>query len=173
MNRIAKSTIAGIDWPLLVMGTLGLWLSGSLLVDLLVVPSLSASGIMSQPGFISAGHLLFSIFNHLELLFAAIILSGCFCLQQQGFFQKSSQYLSVIVALLLLAIACIYTYGLTPAITDLGFDMASFNSAGQMPPAMMPLHWVYWGLDLVKLTLGVALLRWCYQSLPHWGATAD
>jgi len=165
MNRTAKLSIAVIDWPLLVMGTLGLWLSGSLLVDLLVLPSLSAAGMMSQPGFISAGHLLFSIFNHLEMLFAGIILSGCFYLQHQGFFSGNSQRLIGVFAVLLLAIAVIYTYGLTPAITDLSFDMASFNSTGEMPPTMMPLHWAYWGLELVKLSLGVTLLRWCYGAV--------
>jgi hypothetical protein len=173
MNRTARLSIAAIDWPLLVMGTLGLWLSGSLLVDLLVVPSLSAAGMMAQPGFISAGHLLFSIFNHLEMLFAGIVLSGCFCLQQQSFFRQTNQRLSGIFALLLLAIALIYTYGLTPAITDLGFDMASFNSAGEMPAGMMPLHWAYWGLELVKLTLGLTLLGWCYQSVSHGQKTMD
>ncbi|MEB3227655.1 MAG: hypothetical protein VKJ27_04655 [Synechocystis sp.] len=173
MNRTAKVTITAIDWPLLVMGTLGLWLSGSLLVDLLVVPSLSAAGMMSQPDFISAGHLLFSVFNHLEMLLAGVILSGCFVLQQQGFFQQTSQRLSAIVAVGLLAIAIIYTYGLTPAITDLGFDMANFNGLGEMPPGMMPLHWAYWGLELVKITLGVTLLRWCYRSFPHWSQTAN
>ena len=173
MNRTARLAIAVIDWPLLVMGTLALWLSGSLLVDLLVVPSLSAAGMMSQPGFINAGHLFFSIFNHLEMLLASIILSGCFCLQQQGFFQNTSQRLSGVFAVLLLAIALIYTYGLTPAITDLGFDMASFNGTGEMPVTMMPLHWAYWSLELVKLTLGVTLLRWCYQSLSPWQQKAD
>jgi hypothetical protein len=179
MNRTARLAIARIDWPLMVMGTLSLWLSSSLLVDLLVIPSLSAAGMMSQPGFISAGHLLFSIFNHLEMIFAGIILSGCFCLQQQEFFHNTSlfhntsQRLSGVFAVLLLAIALIYTYGLTPAITDLGFDMASFNSTGEMPATMMPLHWAYWGLELVKLTLGVTLLRWCYQSVSHWQSTAD
>ncbi|MEB3161401.1 MAG: hypothetical protein VKL20_08070 [Synechocystis sp.] len=173
MNRTARLSIAAIDWPLLVMGTLGLWLSGSLVVDLLVVPSLSAAGMMSQPGFISAGHLLFSIFNHLEMLFAGIILSGCFCLQQQGFFPHTRQRLSGIVAILLLAIALIYTYGLTPAITDLGFEMARFNGTGEMPPTMMSLHWAYWGLELVKLTLGMTLLRWCYQSVSHWQPLND
>ncbi|MFM1841647.1 MAG: hypothetical protein RLZZ490_378 [Cyanobacteriota bacterium] len=171
MNRTARLSIAAIDWPLFVMGTLGLWLSSSLVVDLLVVPSLSAAGMMSQPSFINAGHLLFSIFNHLEMLFASIVLSGCFYLQQQGFFQNTSQRLSGIFAVLLLAIALIYTYGLTPAITNLGFEMTCFNGTGEMPPTMMPLHWAYWGLELVKLTLGVTLLRWCYQSVLHWQQT--
>lgn len=167
MSRTAKLPIATVDWPLLVMGSLGLWLSGSLCVDLLVVPSLSAAGMMSQPGFISAGHLLFSVFNHLEMLLAGIILSGCFYLGQRGFFAGPGQRFSGVFAVLLLAIAIIYTYGLTPAITNASFDMASFTSTGEMPPTMMPLHWAYWGLELVKLTLGTALLRWCYQGTAH------
>jgi hypothetical protein len=165
MNRTAKLTIAMVNWPLLVMGSLALWLTGSLVMDLLVVPSLSATGMMAEPGFINAGHLLFSVFNHLEMLFAGLVLSGCFFLHQEGFFSRHGQRFSSIFAFLLLAIAIVYTYVLTPAITDLGFDMTSFNGTGEMPGAMMPLHWLYWGLELVKLTLGVTLLRWCYQGV--------
>lgn len=173
MNRTARLSIATIDWPLLVMGSLGLWLSGSLVVDLLVVPTLSATGMMSQPGFINAGHLLFSVFNHLELLFAAIVVSGCLCLGQQGFFSGRSQRWSGIAAMGLMAIAVIYTYALTPAITDLGFDMASFNSVGDMPAAMLPLHGIYWGLELVKMLTGLSLLRQCYQDHFQWQATHE
>lgn len=165
MNRTAKLTIAMVDWPLLVMGSLAIWLGGSLVVDLLVVPSLSATGMIAEPGFIRAGHLLFSIFNHVEMLLAGLVLSGCFFLHQEGFFSRHGQRFSRIFALVLLAIAIIYTYALTPAITDLGFDMASFTSTGEMPGAMMPLHWLYWSLELVKLSLGVTLVRWCYHGV--------
>lgn len=164
MNRTAKLTIAMVDWPLLVMGSLTMWLTGSLVMDLLVVPSLSAAGMMAEPGFISAGHLLFSVFNHLELLFAGLVVSGCFLLHQRGFFSAPEQRFSRIFAIILLAIAIVYTYILTPAITDLGFDMASFTSTGEMPAAMMPLHWLYWGLELVKLAVGLTLLHWSYQG---------
>ena len=173
MNRTAKPSITAIDWPLLVIGSLGLWLSGSLVVDLLVVPTLSATGMMAQPGFINAGHLLFSVFNHLELFFAAMVVSGCLCLGQQGFFSSQSQRWTGIAAIVLMAIALIYTYGLTPMITGFGFDMASFNSAGEMPTAMVSLHGLYWGLELVKLLTGVSLLRQCYLDHFQWQATHE
>lgn len=169
MNRTAKLTIAMVDWPLLVMGSLAMWLTGSLVVDLLVVPSLSATGMMATPAFLSAGHLLFSVFNHMEMLLGAMVLSGCFFLHQQNFFAPSAQRFSHILALVLLAIAMGYTYVLTPAITDLGFDMASFTGTGEMPGAMVPLHGLYWALELLKLTLGLTLLRWCYQGVTKLG----
>ncbi len=165
MKRSTDALIAQVDWSLVTMVTIGLWLSSSLVVDLIVVPSLSAAGMMAEPGFINAGHLLFSIFNHIEMLFAGIVVSGCLVLRQQGYFSPIAERWAGLLALALLAIAMGYTYGLTPAITDLGFDMAAFNGAAEMPAAMMPLHWLYWGLEGVKFVLGVTLITWCYRPL--------
>ena len=76
MNSVSKNPIQSLSWTTLVMFALGFWISASLVIDVLIIPSLLASGMMEQSGFVTAGYLLFGLFNHLELLCAALILSG-------------------------------------------------------------------------------------------------
>ena len=62
MNTISENrNFQGINWSTLVMFALGFWLSASLLLDAVIVPSLSAAGMMNQGGFANAGYLLFGI----------------------------------------------------------------------------------------------------------------
>ena len=77
MNALSVRTLKQISWPTIVMFTLGFWLSGSLILDTVIIPSLLAAGMMAESGFASAGYLLFSIFNHIELVCGALVLTGC------------------------------------------------------------------------------------------------
>jgi len=54
--------------------TLGFWLSGSLILDWVIL--VCVFGMMTQAGFATAGYLIFWNFNRIELLSAALVLTG-------------------------------------------------------------------------------------------------
>jgi hypothetical protein len=146
-----------------VIGCLGFWLSASLVLDLIVMPSLFAAGMMGQVSFVEAGYFIFGLFNRIELVCAAVVLSGLFWLRHSQTENRRPQNLSLALGGLLLLIALIYTYGLTPALSGLGFEMTRFNAEGGLPATMMPLHWLYWGLESFKLLAGGLLLARCWS----------
>lgn len=151
--------------PVLVL-VLGFWLSGTLLLDALVMPTLYASGMMTEPGFAAAGYSLFWLFNRVELLCAAISLTCVLILRYTRHpWQRPGQF-TVLLSTLLVAIACIDTYGLTPSMSALGLQLNWFTPT-DAPTQMDFLHLSYWLLDLLKLGAG-GLLLWFYnrQSSP-------
>ncbi|MFM7576380.1 MAG: DUF4149 domain-containing protein [Microcystaceae cyanobacterium] len=164
MSFAVKNTVNKYPWTLLVMLALGFWLSASLVIDFVMMPGMMATGMTRQAGFIDAGYLIFGIFNHLELFCASLVLTGCFIFAHHHYFTALQERFSLLFAGCLLAIALVYTYGLTPALSSLGFEMMTFNGSCQVASPLLLLHGVYWGLELLKLILGVTLLRWCYQQ---------
>ncbi len=162
MNSLSERGLNKIDWPTLVMFVLGFWLSASLLLDLVIIPGLLASGMMTESGFASAGYVIFGIFNRIELLCAAIVLSGALIFRRNHSLTHFHENWSVVLAGVLLAIALVFTYILTPEMSSLGLQLNLLNNA--MPSGMIPLHWGYWLLEAVKLLAGVILLRWCYRD---------
>lgn len=145
------------------MATLGFWLSSSFLLDLVIVPTLFATGMMADTGFISAGYVLFSIFNRIELVCAALVLTGflAFCFDHR--LSPRQEMLSMVIASGLLNISLIYTYLITPQISGMGLEMEAIAATGSMPVGMMEWHGLYWGLEILKFVLGATLLRWCYR----------
>jgi hypothetical protein len=69
---VQKNSMANI-----AMFALGFWLSSSLLLDLVIMPGLSAAGMMSQavPQLLAIQSSGF--FNRIELLCAAVVLAVC------------------------------------------------------------------------------------------------
>ncbi|MFM7426654.1 MAG: hypothetical protein ACKO7W_16945 [Elainella sp.] len=114
--------------------------------------------MMTQPGFASAGYSLFWVFNHLELLCAASVLTSVLVLRQTAPLPRWI----LPAAGVLLAIALIYTYGLTPQMSALGLQLNWFEPT-EVPTAMNQLHGGYWLLELLKLGLGGALLSSSYR----------
>ncbi|BFM40063.1 hypothetical protein [Synechocystis sp. LKSZ1] len=165
MNSVIRPFSSSLNWPAWVMGCLGFWLSASLVLDLIVMPSLFAAGMMGQGSFVEAGYFIFGLFNRVELLCAAVILSGLFWLRHSQAGDASIKPLTLILAGLLLLIALSYTYGLTPALSGLGFEMTRFNAEAGLPATMMPLHGLYWSLESLKLLAGVLLLAQCWSSV--------
>ncbi|MFW6296778.1 MAG: hypothetical protein ACOC04_06270 [Halothece sp.] len=161
---ISNFKLDRINWQTVVLFVLGFWLSGSLVLDGLILPGLSATGMMAQSDFASAGYLIFGIFNHLELLCAALVLTGMLVLYRHHSFTHTKQSWSILLSGILLAIAIIYTYILTPQMSGLGMQLNLFEAATVMPSRMISMHEEYWGLELVKFVAGVILLRWCYQE---------
>ncbi len=165
MNTLSDRHLKDLNWLTLVLITLGFWLSTSCLIDLIILPSLSVSGMMGQSGFASAGFLLFGIFNHLELLFAALILSGFLVFRRHHIFSHTKENLAIVFSVILLLISLCYTYLLTPQMGGLGMQLNLFAPYDPMSSSMMVLHGSYWFLEILKLIMGVILWRWCYQNL--------
>ncbi len=164
MTAISTSRVESIRprWQAIVMVALIFWLSGSLIIDLVIMPSLYVSGMMTSPEFATAGNLMFWGFNRVELICAALAMTGLMVLSNlsSGFGKQSRT--AIILSLVLLAIALIDTYALTPQMSALGMQLNLFDSA-EVPTSMNLLHKGYFALEAVKLAIGAALLNFCYQ----------
>ena len=163
MQATSPRNSNSVNWSTAILFALGFWLSGSLVFDFLVVPGMLTTGMMNEPGFASAGYVIFGAFNHLELLCAATVLAGCL-VYRYGSEASIITNKSVILGTVLLAIALAYTYILTPQMSSLGMSLDLFATAKVMPATMTPMHIAYWSLELVKLIVGVSLLRSFYRN---------
>lgn len=160
MNSATKGLGFPVNWTAMVMTVLGFWLSASCLLDLVIMPIFLATGMMTETGFMSTGYVLFSVFNRLELVCAAIVLTAFAVFKVQHQFGDRRALNAMVIASLLFNIALIYTYLITPQMSGLVLDMQS----GTMPLGMIEWQGLYWVLEVVKFGLGATLLRWCYQK---------
>jgi hypothetical protein len=164
MNSISVRNHQAINWSTIVLFVLGFWLSSSLILDCLVIPGLFTTGMMNQSGFASASYVIFGTFNRLELLAAAIALTGCLVFRHQHYFSRWQEVWSLILAAILMAIALVYTYILTPEMSSLGLSLELANPLARDFNAMTMMHGIYWGLEITKLIISAVLLRWFYRS---------
>lgn len=164
MNILSHQKQKPTQWSVVVFVTLCFWLSASLVLDFVIIPSLMQAGMMNQPGFASAGYSMFSIFNHLELFCAGIILTGILILNKNHILPKKQQQWSVILSSVLVGIAMICSYILTPQMSGLGLDLNWFESSQAMSSEMMEFHAGYWGLELTKWIAGGILLGWSFRA---------
>ncbi|MDJ0897978.1 MAG: hypothetical protein QNJ55_04145 [Xenococcus sp. MO_188.B8] len=153
-----------INWSAIIMFALGFWLSSSLVFDCLVIPGLLSSGMMSQDGFASAGYTIFGTFNHVELICAAIILAGSLVWNYSSSLGQLKIDRSIWFAGMLLAIAIIYTYILTPQMSAWGMSLTSSESMERITMPMKTMHIAYWSLEATKLILATSLLSKFYRS---------
>ena len=70
----------------------------------------------------------------------------------------------MVLAGILLAIALIYTYFLTPQMSSMGLTLDQFNLEQVTASSMKTMHLVYWSLEITKLTVGTVLLRSFYRN---------
>lgn len=164
MNVVMSAGTKQPPWRTIVMFALGFWLSSSLLLDLVIMPGLSASGMMSQPSSATAGYSIFWIFNRIELLCAALVLVSLLSLRGSSNLYRQVRRWSIFLSLLLLAIAIIYTYIMTPQMSALAIQLNLLEPVTGMPEGMMPMLEGYWVLEAIKLAIGITLLGWCYQD---------
>jgi hypothetical protein len=136
------------SWHRILPLALAFWMSASLLLDLLVMPVLYQSGMMTESNFVLAGQSLFGSFNRMELILGAIVLVGFLVKQQAPIVERESMGRNLPIALFLFGIAALYTYSLTPAMTSIGFDS---EITGIIPAQMETMHYVYWVLESLKL----------------------
>ena len=157
-NRFLVEQITAKRWQNLVVGSLGFWLSGSLMLDLVVMPTLWMTGMMESSGFASASYSIFWIFNRVELLCAAAALSGVWALSRVSQMNRRAEM--CVGAGMLLAIAMSYTFILTPYMSGLGIDLDIFATTKSIPVEMNQMHSIYWVLEASKLGIAGMLLNW-------------
>jgi hypothetical protein len=151
-------------WQTVIIFALAFWLSSSLFLDLILMPTLYASGMGLDPGFATASYSIFWLFNRLELLCAALVLTGALVLHQTRALHRPGAVWAIGLPLFLLAIAILYTYAFTPAMSSLGLELDLFNPATQVPAAMNQMHEGYWSLEVLKLFGAGALLNFYYRT---------
>lgn len=132
---------------------LAFWISSSILLDFVVMPSLFVAGMMAQPDFATAGYGIFWVFNRLELVCAAFVLTAVLLRQQV---EKSP--ISISLAGILFAITIALTYFLSPQMSAIGLNLNLFEPA-QIPDGMNQLHITYWILEAGKLLAGSWLIK--------------
>jgi hypothetical protein len=165
MNITSNLEIKRPSWQNLTMLALGFWLSASLLLDWVIMPSLYVSGMIAQEGFASAGYLMFGNFNRVELLCAGLVLTGILAMSHQKLtWQLHWDRGAIFLAGLMLAIALVDTYFLTPQMSSLGIHLNQFASISEVPATMDLLHGTYWLFDVMKLVTGSVLLGWCSKN---------
>jgi Domain of unknown function (DUF4149) len=140
-------------WQNIAMGSLGFWLSGSLILDLVVMPTMWATGMMESSGFASASYSIFWIFNRVELVCAATALSTIWALSQVHQASVENNRKMFAGALMLMAITLCYTFILTPYMSGLGFDADIFTVTKSLPAEMNQMHSIYWVLEASKLAI--------------------
>lgn len=164
MNAVFGASVKRPQWQTLAMLALGLWLSGSLILDLVIMPSLSTAGMMSQASFATAGYSMFWIFNRIELLCAAVVLVSLLALRGTSNLYHQVRRWSILLSVLLLAIALIYTYIMTPQMSALALQLNLFEPVTGMPTGMIEMHEGYWVLEALKFVAGATVLSWCHQD---------
>ncbi|HBL10484.1 MAG TPA: hypothetical protein DD379_03555 [Cyanobacteria bacterium UBA11162] len=167
MNAVFEAGIKRPLWQTVAMFALGLWLSSSLLLDFVIMPGLSTAGMMSQAGFASAGYSIFWIFNRIELLCAALVLVSLLALRGTSTLYHHVRRWSILLSVLLLGIALIYTYIMTPQMSALALQLNLFEPVTAMPAGMVEMHEGYWLLETIKFVAGAMILAWCYQDSHH------
>lgn len=135
------------------------WIGARLLVDGLLMPLLFSSGMMQSTDFPSMAGIFFASLDRLELMAAATLLTVTLLGSRPGINKRF-----LLAANLLLAIALLQTYWLTPSLTGLGF--AALQS-GEMPSAMPLQQGLLWSLEAVKLIILAALAFQTSLRL-HW-----
>lgn len=154
MTVASRIDFKSVIWHKGLALILTFWLSSSLLLDFVVMPSLFAAGMMSQPDFTIAGYGLFWVFNRLELLCAALVLTGILAHQEA----EQNSLVSVMLGVVLLATSIVCTYFLTPQMSALGLNLNLFEPM-HTPTGMKQLHFSYWILEACKFVAGGWLLK--------------
>ena len=134
------------------------------------MPLLYTSGMMTQPGFASAAHDLFGLFNRVEMIWAGIILTAVLAMRQAHARKAvevcgSRSRWAILLSAGLLAIACVFTYVLAPYMSGLGLSLDLPGATQAIPPAMNSMHALYWSLEITKLALLGKMLGLCYGDI--------
>lgn len=147
-----------LPWQTIIALVLAFWLSSCILLDLVIIPSLFMSGVMSEGTFAPMGNIIFSLFNRIELVAAAFVLTGLFVMRKTAEININSTIL--ISASFLLAIALTDTYIFTPQLSALGANLDLFTNKSTMCVGMTQMHIAFWVLETTKLFIAGSLLKW-------------
>ena len=168
-NRSTTLSLRQFNWDAFVLLIVTFWLSSSVLLDFFMMPMMYESGMMSTPEFATGSYSLFWLFNRVEVLCAASILTGLLVIRE-----KRSQFdvlasgsrsrWALIISGGLLAVALTYTYFLTPHLSAMGLNLNQF-SVEAAPAQMSGLHLAYWALESFKLVGAALLVKLCYRDI--------
>jgi hypothetical protein len=164
MNAVFATKSKQPSWQTIAMFALGFWLSGSLIVDFVLMPGLYGAGMMSQASFATAGYSIFWIFNRIELLCAALVFVSLLALRGTSNIYHQVRRWAILLSALLLTIAIIYTYFMTPQMSALAIQLNFFEPSTEIPAGMISMQGGYWLLEVVKLVAGATVLGWCYRD---------
>jgi hypothetical protein len=162
MLSISKLELKRSIWQTAIVLTLGFWISASLVLDWVIMPSLYLSGMMSQTSFSTAGYVIFWNFNRLELLAAALVLTSLLAICQT---QSHRRLNWIALSVMLLVIALVDTYLLSPQMSSVGTQLNLFASENTVPVTMNLLHGSYFILETLKLGTSAILLSWCWREI--------
>ncbi|WP_373539722.1 DUF4149 domain-containing protein [Chamaesiphon sp.] len=157
-GRFSLGADASKRWQNVAIASLGFWLSGSLILDLVIMPTLWTTGMMESSGFASASYSIFWIFNRVELVCAAVALSSIWAWSQASKSSAENQQQLFAGAVMLLAIAFSYTFILTPYMSGLGINLDVLETTKSLPAEMNQMHAIYWVLEAGKLGIAGLLL---------------
>lgn len=157
-------------WDSAVLFFVIFWIGGSLILDLVVMPMLYMSGMMTAPGFASAGYSLFELFNHVEMLLSGLILTGVLAMRERHperavEVSGSRSRWALVLASGLVAIALTFRYVLTPYMGGMGIVLDMPGVIHIIPDAMAWMHGAYWLLEGAKMLALGMLLRLCYGDI--------
>jgi hypothetical protein len=164
-SRFSVSETPSKRWQQIAVGSLGFWLSGSLILDLVIMPTLWTTGMMEGSGFASASYSIFWIFNRVELVCAAIALSSIWALIEVSLFRVDTNRKLFAGAMMLMAIALSYTFVITPYMSGLGINLDILDTTKSIPVEMNQMHSIYWVLEASKLGIAAMLLTLCNRSI--------
>jgi hypothetical protein len=164
-NRFSLRETPAKRWRNIAIGSLGFWISGSLILDLVIMPTLWMTGMMESSGFASASYSIFWIFNRVELVCAAMALSSIWALSKVSRASVDAQREMLVGSVMLMAIALSYTFILTPYMSGLGLDLDIFATTKSIPAEMNQMHSIYWVLEASKLGIAGLLLSRCNREM--------
>ena len=151
-----------LSWPQTIALVLSLWLGGTLLLDLVVMPSMYVSGMMQEPGFASVGYTLFGMVNRIEVVCAALTLTGLLAWNYSGSQHLFESKTTVIFAGLLFLIPLFCLYGLTPWMSSMSLPLGLFQTP-RISPEMLSMQAIYWGVESLKMAGMIVILGVCYR----------
>jgi hypothetical protein len=163
MNAILGDATKRLNWKIIVISALAFWLSGSLILDGLIMPSFYASGMMVEPNFATSGYSIFWLFNRVEILCAAVALTGILA-GSAAFLSSARKGWAIAFAVTLLSISLLYTYALTPEMSALGLQLDLFTLTPEIPEKMDQMHQGYWLLEVLKLVSTTSLISICSKN---------
>lgn len=167
MNAVVGTSLKQPTWKTIALFVLGLWLSGSFILDFVIMPTLGTAGMLRDISFASAGYSIFWMFNRIEVLCAALVLTSLLALRGTSNLYHHVRRWSILLSGLLLAIALINTYIMTPQMSALAMQLNLFEPVTGMPSGMVEMHEGYWFLEAIKLIVGATVLGWCYHDSPE------
>ena len=163
-SRFSVSEAPSRRWQNIAIGTLGFWLSGSLILDFVIMPTMWATGMMESSGFASASYSIFWIFNRVELICAAVALSSILALIEVSVLNVDTNRKLLAGAIAIVVIALSYTFILTPYMSGLGINLDILATKNSMPAEMDQMHSIYWVLEASKIGIMGMLISLCDRS---------